>query len=426
MSAHTTTAAPLPRKFFTRGVFGLMAIMAAGAGVAAIRLIFGLSATTNLNNQYPWGIWIALDVATGVALAAGGFTTAALAHIFGRHRYEPLVRPALLTALLGYTFVVLGLLMDLGRYYNVWHPAWPTMWQGNSVLFEVGMCVMVYLHVLYFEFAPIVCERFVGRVALPGPLSRLNGLVDGVLRLAQTLLGKVMFLFIIAGVVLSCMHQSSLGALMLIAPYKVHPLWYTPILPLLFLLSAMAVGFPMVIFESILASWLFKRKPEMHLLSSLSRLILIFLGVYGAAKISDMMIRGSYVHLLSGGTVRYAFMAEIGLGVALPFALLLFDRVRRSPRWLFTACSLVIGGVALNRVNVFLVAYNPPYAAHRYFPSASEMMITVSLIAALVFVYRVVVTIFPVLPLEHEAETCEVEVPDEGPLATESEPYALS
>ena len=211
-------------------------------------------------NQYPWGIWIAIDVASGVALAAGGFTTAALVDIFGTAAATTAcVRPALLTAMLGYTFVVIGLLADLGRYYNVWHPMLPTMWQGNSVLFEVGICVMIYLTVLYIEFLPIVVERFNGRVALPGPLRHLQPLRSRAAASRRPMPARASSsLFIIAGVVLSCLHQSSLGTLMVIAPTKMHPLWYTPISPLLFLLSAIAVGFPMVIFESLLAARSFR------------------------------------------------------------------------------------------------------------------------------------------------------------------------
>jgi len=226
MSGHDAHCAPVGKRLLSPGVLGLLALMGIAFCFAAWRFVFGLQSVTNLDDQYPWGIWIAIDVATGVALAAGGFTTAALAHIFHQKHYEAVLRPALLTAMLGYTFVGLALMVDLGRYYNIWHPAWPTMWQGNSVLFEVGMCVMAYLTVLYLEFMPIVCERFIGRVNLPGALRKFNGPVDGLLRFADRALGRVMFLLVIAGVVLSCMHQSSLGALMLIAPYKMHPLWY--------------------------------------------------------------------------------------------------------------------------------------------------------------------------------------------------------
>ena len=399
------TYAPVNRRFFTPGVYMLLALMATGIVLAVYRFIFGLESVTNLTNQYPWGIWIGIDVATGVALAAGGFTTSALAHIFHRKRFEAVVRPALLTAMLGYTFVGLGLMLDLGRYYNIWHPAWPTMWQGNSVLFEVGMCVMAYLTVLYSEFAPIVCERFIGRVHLPGRFAAWNGRIDSLLRVAHGSLGRIMFLLIIAGVVLSCMHQSSLGALMLIAPYKMHALWYTPILPLLFLMSAISVGYPMVVFESMLASRSFGRKPEMDVLTPLSGFIPIFLGIYMVTKTADLIMRDAYPLLLEGSSQSYMFLLEMGVGVLLPFAMLLSSRMRRSPRMLFSASVLVVLGVFLNRINVFLVAYRPPHTDSIYVPTLAEIFMTAGLIATLMLVYRVMVTVFPVLPKEHPASS---------------------
>lgn len=165
-------AAPLNRKFWTPGVLVMLVFMMAGAVCIIARFTAGIGYVTNLTNARPWGLWVGIDVATGVALAAGGFTTAALAHIAGKHLYEPLTRPALLTAALGYTFVVLGLLVDIGRSWAIWKPIFN--WNTNSVLFEVAMCVMVYLHALYFEFFPIVAEQFKGRVNLPGLLSSLK------------------------------------------------------------------------------------------------------------------------------------------------------------------------------------------------------------------------------------------------------------
>jgi Ni/Fe-hydrogenase subunit HybB-like protein len=405
MSA-TFVSEPVNKRFLTPGVMVLMGLIAIGFGVAVYRFVFGLAAVSNLTDQYPWGIWIAIDVATGVALAAGGFTTAALTHIFHRHRYEAVMRPALLTAMLGYTFVALGLMVDLGRYYNIWHPMLPSMWQGNSALFEVAMCVMAYLTVLYIEFMPAVCERFIGRVHLPGRLSSLNAPIDALLRVMRGTLSRVMFVFIIAGVVLSCMHQSSLGALMLIAPYKMHALWYTPILPLLFLLSAIAVGFPMVVFESMVSSWAFGRKPEMHVLTSLSKLIPILLGGYAVTKIADLVMRGALGLAFEGSIASNLFLAEMGFGVLLPLAMLLVDRVRKSPRLLLVASTLIVLGVAFNRINVFLVAYRPPFAEAMYVPTVAEVLITVGLISTLVLVYRALVTIFPVLPSEsHDSST---------------------
>ncbi len=153
MSSHEN-AAPVDTPFFTRGVMLLSAVMVTGIGFGLYRMLFSLAAVTNLNDQYPLGLWIGIDVASGVALAAGGFTTGALVYIFNREHFHAIIRPALLTAMFGYTFVAIGLLFDLGRWYNVWHPVVPFMWQGNSVLFEVGICVMIYLNVLYIEFVP--------------------------------------------------------------------------------------------------------------------------------------------------------------------------------------------------------------------------------------------------------------------------------
>jgi len=389
---------PVNTKFFTRGAIILTALAGLGVLGYVYRLIFGLGAATNLTNQYPWGIWIAVDVASGVALAAGGFTTAAVADIFHRERYHVLVRPALLTAMLGYTIVVIGVLADLGRYYNVWHPMLPTMWQGNSVLFEVGMCVMIYLTVLYIEFLPTVLERFKGRVSLPGLLKHLNALVESVLDIGDRYLTRFISLFIIAGVVLSCLHQSSLGTLMLVVPSKMHPIWNSPISPILFLLSAICVGFPMVIFESILASRSFRRPPEMNLLGPLSRYIPLLLAAYVAVRIGDLTIREVWPNVLEGSFASFAFLVEFIGGFLLPLILLSRERIRNSVTGLFTSVTLVIAGILINRINVFVVAYNPPFATSRYFPSVIEIMVTVGLVSALVLIYRFFVTRLPVLP----------------------------
>jgi Ni/Fe-hydrogenase subunit HybB-like protein len=392
MSSHSV---PIRAPFWTPGMLVLAVLIAAGAVAVLARFIGGIGYVSNLSTARPWGIWIGVDVASGVALAAGGFTTAFLAHILGRHYYEPVARPALLTAMLGYTFVVLGLIVDIGRSWAIWKPM--VYWNLHSALFEVAMCVMFYLNVLYIEFIPILVERFKGRVNLPGALSALNGLAETLLSLADTILSKLMWLFIIAGVVLSCMHQSSLGSLMLIAPTKLHPLWYTPILPLLFLTSAVAVGYPMVVFETTLATTSLKLDPEMQVLSPLTRITIFLLGTYLALKLGDMVIRETYVYLLDGTAQTNSFLVEMIFGVIVPWIMLLAPAVRRSRRWLFIACTLIVGGVLLNRVNVFVVGYRPPVSENYYFPSITEILITVGFIAGLMFLYRFFVTYLPVL-----------------------------
>lgn len=367
---------PIDRPFWSAGALVLLAFMIAGGGALAIRLLFGLGAATNLSNTTPWGLWIGVDVASGVALAAGGFTTAALAHIFGRHAYEAVTRPALLTAALGYTFVALAVCIDIGRSWAIWKPVF--FHNYNSALFEVAMCVMIYLSVLWIEMVPILAEKWGEKIALLGWFNRK--------------LSTFMWIFIVLGVVLSCMHQSSLGTLMVIAPTKVHPLWYTPFMPLLFLLSAFAVGYPMTIVETNLATTSFGLHGEMEILAPLSRFTIVTLGLYMTLKLWDLVHR-DVLHLAFDGSPKAnSFLAELGLGVILPWVLLLFPAVRRSRRGLFFAALLVVGGVLLNRFNVFIVSYSPQTQTIPYFPSIGEILVTTGAVATIMFLYRVLAT----------------------------------
>ncbi|MDD3310575.1 NrfD/PsrC family molybdoenzyme membrane anchor subunit [Pseudodesulfovibrio sp.] len=377
---------PVARPFWTPGTLVMAALMFAMFVTLVFRYTFGLGAVTNLNNHYPWGIWIGLDVASGVALAAGGFTTAFLAHIMGRRYYEAVTRPALLSAALGYTFVALAVCFDIGRSWAIWKPV---VYQNhNSALFEVAMCVMTYVTVLWIEFIPVLAERWGSRFA---PLAILNRMLD-----------KTMWFFIILGVVLSCMHQSSLGTLLVIAPTKMSPLWYTQLLPLLFLTSAFAVGYPMVIVETTIATSSLKLESEMNVLAPLSRITILLLGVYMAIKVGDLVYRDAWRTLLDGSAQSNSFLTEVGLGVALPWCMLLFRAVRASRRLLFTASLLIVSGVLLNRFNVFVVSFKAPYATEPYYPAIGEILVTVGAVATIFFLYRVAVTWFPVLSAQRE------------------------
>jgi len=373
----------------------MAALMLIGLGFGLYRLVAGLGAATNLSDQYPLGLWIGLDVATGVALAAGGFTSAALVYIFNREHFKAIIRPALLTALLGYTFVAIGLMFDLGRWHAIWHPMLPSMWQGNSVLFAVAICVMLYLNVLYLEFAPVVLERFIGRV-------RLNSTIDLSLRMASYTLGRLMPVLIIAGVVLSCLHQSSLGSLMMIAPYKLHPLYWSPLLPLLFLTSAIAVGFPMIIVESLLSSRAFSRNPKMYILTPLSRYCPWLIGGYIACRTADMLLRGTWVFLFEPSTAALVCWIEFGLMGVVPCCLFMSRDVRSSALALAITSGMYIAGIALNRCAVFFLAVNPQYAQQSYVPALAEFALTLGLILCMVICYRAIVFALPVLPASHD------------------------
>lgn len=390
--------APAQGRFWTVGVIVLLILATAGIIALIARFTGGLGYVTNNNNAYPWGIWIGVNVAGGVGLSAGGFTTGAIAYVLNRKQFHLIVRPALFTALLGYTFVVLALMTDLGRYWNITSPM--INWNGTSVLFAVAICVMVSTTILYIECIPIVAERFSGRVALPFG-SAVNRFAEWVLAKLNTTVHKVMVIVVLVGIVFSCLHQSSLGALMLIAPSKIHPLWYTPILPLLFLMSAIATAYPVVIFEHLLVGSSLGRKPMMWLLTPLARYMPVLMGIYVVLKVGDMIVRGTYVYLLDGTAQSNAFLVEVIVGVIVPFVLVLFNKVRTSPGWLFFASSLAIFGVLINRINVFLVSYTPPYGGH-YFPSVPEIIVSLGLIAVMMLIYRFAVTQLPVLAANPE------------------------
>lgn len=386
-------AAPLQLNFFTPNVWLLIFFMGAGAVFAFFRFFYGFGSVTNLNAAYPFGIWIAFDVACGVALAAGGFTTAAIVEIFGRDKYHALVRPAILTAFIGYFLVGLAVFFDLGKYYNIWHAL--VYWNGTSVLFEVAWCVMLYLTVLGIENIPAVVEQFKGKVNLPGQLASFNKPSEWMLGKADNILNRTMAFFVIAGVVLSFGHQSSLGTMMLIAPYKLHDLWYTPLSPLLFLTSAVSVGLPMVIFEASLATVLFKRKPETELLADIAKYIPLFLGTYLLLRIGDLAYRGVLAQAFDGSVQGNSFLVEFAFFAA-PYFMLKRRKIRRDALKLFLCAFSVILGVVLNRFNVFLIGMDmgPEF---NYFPSVGEFAVTFAFLAFGVFLYRLGVNYLPIL-----------------------------
>ncbi len=386
----SSDAAPLHGKFWTPNVMLLLFFMAGGVLFAYFRFFHGFASVTNLNPAYPFGIWIAFDVACGVALAAGGFTTAAIVEIFGREKYHALVRPAILTAFIGYFLVGFAVFFDLGKYYNIWHAL--VFWNGTSVLFEVAWCVMLYLSVLAIENLPNVVEQFKGDTRLPGFILWLLERLDW-------FCNKTMAFFVIAGVVLSFGHQSSLGTMMLIAPYKLHQLWYTPLSPLLFLTSAVSVGIPMVIFEGTLAAKCFGRKPETELLAGIARYIPWFLGTYLLLRLGDLAYRGVLASAFDGSRQGNAFLLELAL-FALPYFLLKRSRVRNHPTLLFLCSLSVIFAVVLNRFNVFLIGMDmgPEWS---YFPSVGEWAITFAFVSFGVLLYKIGVNYLPILEREN-------------------------
>jgi Ni/Fe-hydrogenase subunit HybB-like protein len=389
-------------KFFTPATIVLTVIAVIGMFFLGVRFIYGIGYVSNLDDLFPWGIWNAINKAGGVALAAGGFISAAIGHIMHREHYNIVVRPALLTAMLGYTFVGFAVFFDIGRWYYIWHPI--IHWNPNSALFEVGICVMIYLTVLYIEFIPIITEKFKNNVNMKGIFKPFNNITNRLLISLDNGLEKTMFIFIIAGVVLSSLHQSSLGTLMIIAGDKMHPLWQTPVLPLLFLISAVVVGIPMIILVSILNSKSFKLKPKMPILSRMSSYVGPLLGVYLSFKIGDIVIREAFVYLGEFSLQSVMFYVEVLIGIVVPLVMFLNKKVLSSVNLLLTACGFVIFGVVVNRINNFLVAYHPPYADYLYFPTIQEILVTLGCASVIILLYRYVVMNFPVISHDQGTE----------------------
>jgi Ni/Fe-hydrogenase subunit HybB-like protein len=374
----------------------LFLFLAAGAVVTVLRYTRGLGAVTNLSDRFPWGLWIGFDVLCGVGLAAGCFTLTTAVYVFNIRRFQPIVRSATLTGLLGYSLVVAGLLYDLGRPWNIWHPL--VMWNPHSVMFEVSWCVTLYLTVLALEFSGVVFERLRWARAV------------AVQRAATPLL-------VMAGAILSTLHQSSLGAMYLIVPEKLHPLWYTPMLPVMFFLSAVVVGLAVIIVESTLSARAFGRGLEMPLHMSIGRTLAVALALFGAFRLFDLARRGALAAALGPGREARLFQLEFVLGVILPLGLLVWPAVRRNSGRLYGAALMVVVGFVVSRLNVAITGFEGAQGGH-YVPALPEVIVTLMLTFA---AFALAARYLPVFPPFAEPAALEAAVPSRvrRPLATE-------
>ena len=367
---------PKFRFTFWKAVF--LAIMAAGVYATWIRFARGLGASTNLSDQFPWGIWIGFDVMCGVMLAAGGFTLTAAVEIFNIKRWHSILRPTILTAFMGYLLVCAALMYDLGLPWNIWHPL--VMRNPHSVMFEVAYCVMLYTTVLALEFSPIVFEKF----GWHKPLAIVR---------------RVMMVFVILGVILSTLHQSSLGTLYLIMPNKLHPFWYSPLLPVFFYISAIAVGLAMIIFESSMSSKYFGREIELPILRDIGRVLVVVLAIYGILRFEDLYHRGVLHMVFVPGYEQRFFLLEMFLSVLIPLGLLLIPKVRESAQGLYLAAVLTLLGFVTNRLNVAITGVENAVGA-RYTPKWTEVVITAMFVALGFAIFGIVARFLPIFPEE--------------------------
>jgi Ni/Fe-hydrogenase subunit HybB-like protein len=354
----------------------LIAVM---ASILLVRFIYGLGAVTNINDGYSWGIWVVVDVMIGSALATGGFSVALLVYIFNRGEYHPLVRPALLASLFGYTLAGAGIFFDLGRWWNFWHIFWPGYINLNSVMFEVAACVTAYILVMWIEFSPVFLEKL--------------GLHD-----VRRKLNKVLFFVIALGVLLPMMHQSSLGTMLVVMGGQVNALWQTPAVPLIYLLTAIVMGYGVVLFESCVAAAGYRRQIEVHLLNPMSKVMLGVLAIYMAVRVVDLGLRGAFDEAFRPTLAALFFWFE-NIAFLLPFFLISRVEDRRNPARLFLAGLAIMVGGSLLRLNGFLIGYDagPGWS---YFPSLTEVLVTVGIFAIEIVGYIVITRRFPVLPRE--------------------------
>jgi len=370
------TKRPLGGKIVTKPFLLLAVLACIGAYFIVARMLFGLGAVTNLNGGYPWGIWIAIDVVVGTALGCGGFSMALLIYIFNRNRYSPLMRPALMASLFGYALAGAAVMLDLGRYWNAYNLMLPWYAQPNSILFEVALCIGAYVVVLCIEVVPTFLDRF-GRA----------GSAEAV--------RKWMWLLMGLGVLLPTMHQSSLGSLLLVMGSQLSPLWYTAWLPLLYLITAIAMGFGIVMVEATLVTNAFQLRSEQRLLGQLSPIVAVLLGVFLVLRFADIFYRGHAGLMLAGDTDALLFGIEtlLFLGAML---LLASPQARRSQRLMFLAAvTLLVAGV-LYRIDAYLIAYAPGNG-WTYFPSVGELMITIGIFSLEIMLYLICIKKLPVL-----------------------------
>jgi Ni/Fe-hydrogenase subunit HybB-like protein len=361
---------------FWKTVF--IVIMALGIYSAIIRYSRGLGAVSNMTDQFPWGFWIGFDCLCGVMLAAGGFCIVGAVYLFNVQSLHSVVRPAVLTAFLGYLLFIVGLLFDLGRPWYIWHQL--IYMNPHSVMFEVGMCVITYTLVLFFEFLPNVFERF----KLQKPIKWIH---------------KIYPVLIVAGILLSTLHQSSLGSLYLMMPSKLHPFWYSPALPFFFFGSAVAVGLAMTIFESTQSAKAFGRHLELSVLVRLGGALLVALWVNALLRVEDYIRRDMLHQIVKPSYEAYFLWLELALSFVIPIALLSFKKVRLSPNGLYLASVISLFGFITNRLNVSLIGFET-YVGHHYVPKWTEFSVTLMIIALGFALFGVAVKYLPIFPKE--------------------------
>jgi Ni/Fe-hydrogenase subunit HybB-like protein len=380
-------ARPLGGRIFTPGFVVLLALAGVSGVLILVRVFGGVGSITAMTDGYPWGIWKPLNVVTFTGVAAGAYGIGLLCYVLNRGKYHPLVRPAVLVGALGYSLAGFSVLVDLGRWWNAWKLGEFWYFNLNSVLLEVAICVLTYVGVLWVEVTPAILESWQSSRS-----SRLRRVAAKGLPFM-----KKAFPFIIAlAILLPTMHQSSLGSLYLVAIYKLHPLWLTPLLPLLFLLSCLTMGYGgVIIMDTLLAVAYPTYRRDVKLSASVSKVAAAMLWVYVAIRVADLAWHSRLGLLFTSGWKSFFFWLEIALFV-IPALLLGNPHRRRDPGILFRAALLTVMGGSLYRFDTYLVGYDPG-PGWSYFPSVNELLVSIGLASAGIAVFVFAAKKFPIL-----------------------------
>lgn len=378
-----SNAKPLGGNIFTLPFLFLGTLAAIAIYFLGIRFVDGMGAVTNLNGGHAWGIWVVYDVVVGTALACGGYAMAIVIYVFNKGQYHPLMRPAIVASLLGYALGGFGAFFDMGKWWQFYNILLPWNMNFNSVMLEVGLCVFTYIIILIIEFAPMFLERI------------------GATRLLAVL-NKALFFFIAVGVLLPTMHQSSLGSLLIAMGHKVAPVWQSlHFQPLFAILTALSMGFSIVIFEASMSRVGLDQPDETPLLSKLAKIIVTLLSIYLVVRFGELAMRGKLGFAFAGDFNSLMFIIETALFI-IPVVILASEQKRRNARMLLIAAVSMLFAGSLYRFNAFLITFDPG-VGYSYFPSLPEVMVTVGIIAIEIMAYLFLVKVFPVLHKEKHA-----------------------
>ena len=351
-----------------------------GLNATYVRFFMGFRASTNLTDLTPWGLWVGLGTLCGVGLSAAGFGISAAVYLLGMERYRPILRAAILISFLGYLTVCVGYLYEIGLPWRFWHPM--VMWNHTSVLFDVCICIMTYTTVLTFEFAPAVIEKLPWR-----------GVRETVLRYHH----KILVAVVLAGVLLSSMHQSFLGGLFLIARGKVHPLWYSQYMHAIFYMSAIPAGLALTVMAIYLSMRSLNVRLDFSILSDCGKMIQMLLIVFAFFRFLDLLGNHALGYAFQRTSEAGYFWLEMVLFLAVPIALLSFESVRCNPERLYLSCACVVAGFMVHRLNVSINALQTAMGTH-YLPKWTELSSSVLVIAAGVLAFRYAVIYLDILP----------------------------